>query len=331
MASHGSGEDGRSMDRPTEPRPFLIDTDTASDDAVALVMALRHPAVSVEAITVVAGNVPLAQAVQNASYTVELCGRSTPVHAGAAAPLRRPLVTAQQVHGQDGMGDIGLPLHGRAAAAGHAVDALLRTAERHAEALTLVTLGPLTNVALAVRRDERFAGRIARCVAMCGTADAIGNQTAVAEFNAWVDPEAVAVVLDSGLPLTFVGWDISRRDAVITAGEAAELRAIDTPLARFAVDIQAVLVRFCAETTQLDGFDLPDPIAMAIAIDPAVALATEHVRVDIETDSPLTRGQLVLDRLALSDRPANASVVTAADPVRFRTMLRAALGGGQGS
>jgi purine nucleosidase len=307
------------------PRPFAIDTDTASDDAVALVMALRHPGVAVEVITVVAGNVPLAQGVQNACYTVALCGAAVPVHAGAVTPLARPLVTAQVVHGEDGMGDLGLPLRGFTPAPGHAVDALLAAAERHARRLTLVTLGPLTNVALALRRDPGFAGRVARCVVMGGASDAVGNQNAVGEYNAWVDPEAMEVILDSGLPLTLVGWDVSRQDAVITPAEADQLRAIGTPLASFAVDIQATLARFCATTTHLAGFDLPDPIAMAVALDPSVVSTAQHLRVDVETRSELTRGQLVLDRLGLSRQPPNADVVTAVDRAAFRSMLRAAL------
>src|SRR5450759_1202275 len=130
----------------TKPRKLLIDTDTASDDAVALLMALRDPGVEVLAITVVAGNVPLDQAVQNALYTVELAGSSVPVYVGCAAPLIELLHQAHVVHGQDGMGDIGLPVHGRAPADGHAVDVLARLIGDHAEGeLTLVTLGPLTN------------------------------------------------------------------------------------------------------------------------------------------------------------------------------------------
>jgi purine nucleosidase len=308
-------------------RTFLVDTDTASDDAVALVMALRHPDISVESITVVAGNVPLDQAVQNACYTVELCGaHEVPVHAGAEGPLARPLVTAQQVHGQDGMGDIGLDLHGRTPSPGHAVDALIDGARRLAGQVTLVALGPLTNVALAVRRDPDFAANVGACIVMGGTADSVGNQTAVAEYNAWVDPEAVAIVLDSGLPLTLVGWDVSRSFAVVTPEQAHELRSLGTPYAAFAVDIQATLAEFCAQTTHLAGFDLPDPVAMAVAIDPNITSAVETVRVDIETDSPLTRGQLVLDRLGLSERPPNAQVVTGVDRSGFWQLLTAALG-----
>jgi purine nucleosidase len=128
-------------------RHFIIDTDTASDDAVGLIMAMRYPGVKIEAITVVAGNILVDQAVQNALYTVELCQQSTPVYRGLPAPLVRSLSTAQFVHGQDGMGDVGLSLVGRQSAAGYAVYVLIDTIRRFAEDIILVTLGPLTNVA----------------------------------------------------------------------------------------------------------------------------------------------------------------------------------------
>jgi purine nucleosidase len=307
------------------PRPFFIDTDTASDDAVALVMALRHPDVDVVGVGVVAGNVPLDPAVQNALYVAELCGADVPVHAGADRPLLLPLSTGQHVHGTDGMGDIGLPLTGRSPTPGHAVDALLAASHHHRGALTLVTLGPLTNIAIAVRRDPTLAERIERCVVMGAVADHIGNETPVAEFNMWVDPHAVAVVLQAGLPLEFVGWDISRRHAVIAPDEAASLRAIGTPLAEMCVDIQRILTRFCLEETKLAGFDLPDPIAMAYAIDPAVATETRRVHCAVECDSELTRGMVVMNLLGLSDRQPNALVVTEADGTRFLEMLREAV------
>jgi len=306
-------------------RPFFIDTDTASDDAVALVMALRHPDVEVVGIGVVAGNVPLDPAVQNALYVAELCGADVPVHAGADRPLVLPLSTGQHVHGTDGMGDIGLPLTGRSPAAGHAVDALLAASHHHAGALTLVTLGPLTNVAIALRRDPTLAERVGRCVVMGAVADHIGNQTPVAEFNMWVDPHAVAVVLQSGLPLELVGWDISRRHAVISPDEAVSLRAIGTPLAEMCIDIQRILTVFCLDETKLAGFDLPDPIAMAYAIDSAVATETRRVHCAVECDSALTRGMVVMDLRGLSAREPNALVVTEADGSRFLTMLRDAL------
>jgi inosine-uridine nucleoside N-ribohydrolase len=307
------------------PRPFFIDTDTASDDAVALVMALRDPDVDVVGIGVVAGNVPLEQAVQNALYVTELCEANVPVHAGADRPLVVPLSTGQHVHGVDGMGDIGLPLAGRSPAAGHAVDALLAASHRYPGELTLVTLGPLTNIAIAVRRDPTLVRRIQRCVVMGAVADHIGNHTPVAEFNMWVDPHAVAVVLEAGLPLELVGWDISRRYAVLDPEDAAALRAIGTPAAEMCVDVQQVLTQFALAETKLAGFDLPDPIAMAYAIDPAVATATRRLHCSVECDSPLSRGMVVMDLLGFSGVEPNALVVTAADRRRFLEMLHAAV------
>jgi purine nucleosidase len=307
-------------------RPFFIDTDTASDDAVALVIALRRPDVDVVGIGVVAGNVPLDMAVQNALYTRELVGRTdVPVHVGEAAPLRIALETAQNVHGGDGMGDIGLPLSGRTADGDDAVGALLRASHDHAGALTLVTLGPLTNIARAIERDPSLPERIPRTVVMGAVADHIGNVTPAAEFNMWADPHAVQVVLDSGLHLEFVGWDISRKFAVVDADLADEFRALGTPVAEFCMDIQAVVAAFCATETKLSGFDLPDPIAMAHAIDPAIAIEMEHLNLRVETDSPLTRGMVVMDVLGFTGLPANAHVVTSADRDLFLSMLRDAL------
>jgi len=173
-------------------RNFIIDTDTASDDAVALVMAMRQPDIDVKAITVVAGNVPLEMGLQNALYTVELCGADTPVYAGCAKPLLRELETAQDVHGRDGLGDIGLPLQGRAPARGHAVDVLRDVINANAGDITLVTLGPLTNVALALLREPELAQRVSHCWIMGGIGAGHGNVTPTAEFNIWVDPEAAS-------------------------------------------------------------------------------------------------------------------------------------------
>jgi purine nucleosidase len=307
------------------PRPFFIDTDTASDDAVALVMALRHPDVEVVAMGVVAGNVPLDLGVQNALYVVEQCGASVPVHAGADRPLMVPLQTGQHVHGTDGMGDIGLPLTGRRPAAGHAVDALIDASHRYAGDLELVTLGPLTNIALAVRRDPTLPERIRRCVVMGAVADHIGNQTPVAEFNIWVDPHAAAIVLDAGFPVELVGWDVSRTYAVFDPSDAEALRAVGTPLAAMCVDIQRVLTEFCLTETHLEGFDLPDPIAMAYAIDPAMATATVRLHCAVECDSQLTRGMVVMDLFGFTGAEPNALVVTAADRDMFLAMLHAAV------
>ncbi|MGD9676665.1 MAG: nucleoside hydrolase [Candidatus Bipolaricaulia bacterium] len=305
-------------------RSFLIDTDTASDDAVALVMALRHPAIRVEAITVVAGNVPLEQGAQNALYTVERCGCRTPVYRGVARPLLRPLQTAQFCHGEDGMGDIGLPLSGRRPADGHAVDALVECSQRLAGRLTVVTLGPLTNLAVALTREPRIVEWIERCVVMGGIGFGHGNIVPAAEYNLWVDPEAAKIVFDSGLRLTMVGWDVSHRRATFTAEEAESFGRI-SELAAFCVEIQKGLREFGVHYLKQEGFDLPDPIAMAVALDPSVATDTQRLHVDIETKSELTRGQSVVDHLRSTGKEPNADVVLDASRERFLRLLHAAV------
>jgi purine nucleosidase len=297
---------------------FLVDTDTAAD-AVALVMALSHPGVRVEAITVVAGNVPVDQGVQNALYTLELLGEHVPVLGGAQAPLLAPLKTSQFIHGEDGMGDTGLPLHGRKPYPGHAVDALLETAERYPGEVTLVALGPLTNVAMALHREPSFAGKVKECVMMGGASDHLGNITPVAEYNVWVDPEAAKVVFTSGMPLKMVGLDVSRKHAVFTPEESAELRGVGTPLAEFCVDIQRVVLN------EWDGgFELADPIAMAVALDPAVATRTERRFVAVETGGEWCRGQTVVDHhetTIVGGYEPNVEVVEETSRERFLELL----------
>lgn len=299
-------------------RRLLIDTDTASDDAVALVMALRHPDVQVEAITVVAGNVPLPQAIQNALYTVDLCESTASVFAGAEGPLTRSLETAEFVHGMDGMGDIGLELSGRIPSDGKAVEAIVDAFGSAPGQISLVTLGPLTNIALALERRPELVAEIDHCFVMGGTGSGPGNITDKAEFNFWVDPEAAAVVLSSGMSITVIGWDISTTSAVFDPTRAARMRSIGTPFAEFAVDIQAQLDRY-ARQTGLAGFDLPDPIAMAVAIDPTIA-TTVPVSIEVHTEGD--------DRGWDEVKPGTTSsprLVTHVPPTRFETILLATL------
>jgi len=306
-------------------RTFWIDTDTASDDAVALIMAFMNPDIEVVGLSIVAGNVPLDMGVQNALYTAELCAATAPIYVGAAKPLSRELGTAQFVHGEDGMGDIGLPLSGRTPTSGNAVDKLIEAIHLHADHIELVTLGPLTNIALALQQDPSIARSVKRCVVMGAVADHIGNVTQVAEFNMWVDPEAVDVVLRSGMHLEFVGWDISRTEAVVTPQESAMIRSLGTERANFSVDIQRVLEKFCAEETHLNGFDLPDPIAMAYAIDTSIATEVHHWYLASETNSELTRGMVVMDTLGVMHQEPNAFVVTRASHEKFMSRLVDAL------
>ena len=305
-------------------RRFLIDTDTASDDAVALLMALRHPDVEVEAITVVAGNVPVEMGVQNALYTRDLAGgRDVPVYAGAAQPRTGERQLAHHVHGADGMGDIGLELHGREPARGDAAEILVERIRARPGELTLVTLGPLTNVARAFELAPDLPTKLRSLVMMGGTSDAVGNVSPVAEFNIWADVESAALVFASGAPITMVGWDISRKYAVFPPDDAAALRALG-PLGEFAVDIQRTLGEFAAIHTRLAGFDLPDPIAMAVALDPAVATDVRRVHVAVERRGELTRGQTVVDHDARFGEQ-NIDVLFAASRERFLALLHAAL------
>ncbi len=286
---------------------MLIDTDTASDDAVALVMALRREDVRVEAITVVAGNVPVEQGVRNALYTAELCGADVPVYAGASSPLARDLVTAQWFHGMDGLGDQGYPAPAGDPAGGFAPDVIVETV-RGNPGITLVTLGPLTNIALALEADPGIATLAGRCVVMGGTACAVGNVTPAAEYNVWVDPEAADVAFRSGLRIEMVGWELSRGEALLAEDEIALVKSFDTPLAHFAIDCNTTALAATYRQSGDVGLDLPDPVAMAIALSPEICTRRSAHRVLIETKSDLTRGMTVVDRLDVAGEPYNEEV-----------------------
>jgi len=286
------------------PQSFIIDTDTASDDAVALLMALRHPDVRVEAITVVAGNVELEQGLRNALYTVELSGADVPVYAGSAAPLVRDLVVAQFFHGRDGLGDQGYPEPAREAAPGDAVDVLVKTI-RSNPGIVLVTLGPLTNVAKALARAPEIAGLVGRCVVMGGAACTVGNVTPAAEYNVWVDPEAARAVFRSGLPIEMVGWELCRGAATLSEEEMDRVRRFGTPVARFAMDCNTSALAAARLQSNEPGLPLPDPVAMAVAIDPSICTGRSLHYVDVETESDLTRGMTVVDHLDVADDERN--------------------------
>jgi purine nucleosidase len=307
----------------TNNRRLWIDTDTASDDAVAIVMALRHPYTEVIGMSVVIGNVPVEMGVQNALYTAELCGKSIPVHAGAALPLVRPFATAQHAHGVDGMGDIGLPLKGRKATSNNAVHEMIEAFRKEPGELELVALGPLTNLALAIRIEPQFASWVKRCVIMGGTGVLPGNATPLSEFNWWIDPEAVHIVLESGMKVEMVGWDVSLADSVIDTDLAEELRNLG-PLGQFSIDIQKALRRFIQEVTGRTGFDLPDPIAMAVALEPDIATSEAHLRVEVSLGLGHERGQTIVDHLGNTKREPNCRVVYRVDRERFVDMARKA-------
>lgn len=291
----------------TPRRTLLIDTDTASDDAVALIMALRSSAVHVAAITVVAGNVSVEQGTKNALYTVELCGADVPVYTGAAKPLTRNLETAEWFHGMDGLGDHGFVPSTRTAEALHAVDAIIATVLAN-PGIEIITLGPLTNLALALAREPRLAGNVSRCVVMGGAPCCEGNVTPAAEFNIWADPEAAQAVFRSGLPIELVGWQLSRFDAVLNAADIEGILALGTPLSAFAIICNSAGAAAYQVQTGEVGISLPDPIAMAILLNPGLCQVTSSHYVDVETVSELTRGMTVVDRLGVAGDERNRTV-----------------------
>src|SRR5271163_830561 len=320
-------------------RSFLIDTDTASDDAVAIMMALAAPDVRVLGLTTVAGNVGLEQATSNALLTAEICNADVPVFVGADRPLIRAHDHAHWFHGKDGLGDRGYPAPKRAPEREHGVDALLRLA-RAEPGLTLVTLGPLTNIALALEREPALAGRIGRCVVMGGAPNCEGNVTPAAEHNIWVDPEAARAVFRSKMPIEMVGWHVSRGPSVLSNDEIATIEALGTAKAKFAIQTNSRAREAYFVQTGEVGLSLADPTAMAVALDRSIGLEWSRHRVAIETMSELTRGMTVVDRLNVHHDSNNAHVWRDAtgehegsdilwtlDSARFKAMLKAALAG----
>ncbi|WP_433435061.1 nucleoside hydrolase [Nonomuraea sp. CA-141351] len=312
--------------------PLIIDTDTGSDDAVALLLAAAGKLADVRAVTTVAGNVPLPTGTRNALVSLQVAGRGDiPVHPGCERPMTRLLSTAQHVHGHDGMGDIGLPVPEHAPQPEHAVDVLVHHPRRHPDELTLVTLGPLTNLAVALLRDRNLLDRYRHVYCMAGAADMRGNISATAEFNVWADPEAARVVLESATPdkVTWIGWDVSRKDAVMTPADQLRLEQLDTPMAAFAHRVNRKVAAWARNVTGLDGYDLPDPVAMAVALRPELIVEQEQVHVDVSLGDE-TCGQLIIDRRRSAPAP-NLTLVRRVDERGFKQLLfdTCALGGQQ--
>ncbi|MDA0345270.1 MAG: nucleoside hydrolase [Proteobacteria bacterium] len=320
---------------------FIIDADTGSDDAVAILMALRDPKINVLGITIVSGNVPLKQGIINTISTAELCELDVKIYAGADKPLTRSYkevytleefsdhvkslspdsISAQCVHGVDGMGDIGVTPNQYEYEKTHAEDFLLESFNEHPNEITLVTLGPLTNIANIIKKDPTIVKKISHCYIMGGTSDGTGNVSAAAEYNIWVDPEAAEIVFNSGLPITMVGWDNSYKYAMLKDNEIKSLKSINTPYADFCVDIQKTLIDLTYETYGFYGFDLPDPITMAVALENSIILESQQLHVLIDTRDGITRGQTIVDYFNTEKGNQNVRVVTKSDKDKFLELL----------
>lgn len=264
-------------------RPVLIDTDPGIDDALALLYAWASPEIAVEAITTVAGNVSVEAATANLARLIAL-GQPRPapqVAVGAGAPLARPLVTAAYYHGDDGLGDTrDWPVPPLATHAGHAVDLMLAAARRHGPRLTVIALGPLTNVALAVGADAEAVRCIGRLVVMGGAVDVPGNITPSAEFNVHVDPEAAARVLDAGLPIDLVPLDATRQAVLPRARLDAALAARPGPVAdRIAAFTRRAFRVDAGRGTS--GMTLHDPLAVGVAVQPETVVDWQPARIAV--------------------------------------------------
>ncbi|MEK7371007.1 MAG: nucleoside hydrolase [candidate division NC10 bacterium] len=314
--------------------PLLIDTDPGIDDALALLLALASPEVSVEAISTVAGNVPVEVATTNALRVLEA---ARPPHRprvarGAEAPLTRPLVTASHVHGEDGLGNIqGLlgpdrrprypePHSGIEMLDG--ADLILETADRFRGELVIVALGPLTNLAIALQRDWRRLASAARVVVMGGAVAVPGNVTPGAEFNFFVDPEAAATVFEAGLPLEMVPLDVTRQAVLRRADLEARLSPPLGPVEQLLLDVTAYGFDVAAARGD-GGIVLHDPLAIAVALDPSL-VDFQALHVEVESEGRVARGLSLADRRPIpveSRLPANCRVALSVDAPRFLTLF----------
>ena len=302
--------------------PLIIDTDTAQDDCVTILLALLHPDADLRAITMVAGNVGFEQQVANAHLTLNVAGRlgAVPVHLGCRQPLLRHWESAEDVHG-DGSGGLSMDRSHTAESGEHAVNALLRlTAEAPGE-LSIVAIGPLTNLATAVAMDRDFPSRVKTLAIMGGSNNGRGNITPAAEFNFYVDPEAAQIVLDAGFPdVRIITWDpVTLNDATIPRAEYDRLCGLGTPLAGFFQRMCDATIDY-DESVGIDGSTHPDSLTLAVLLHPELVLAEAPYRVDVETASPLTRGlsTFAWDKFGL--RP-NARVPESVDAAGFRAVL----------
>jgi purine nucleosidase len=286
---------------------FLIDTDGGADDAVALIMAMRATETRVAAITTVAGNVDVGQATRNVLVAVELCGTDVPVYPGADKPLEREHQDAADYHGPDGLGDHGFAPHLRHAEGTDATTSILQVIDDN-PGITVVALGPLTNIALSLGKKPELTRSIGRCVVMGGNPCCEGNVTPAAEYNFWADPEAARIVLRSGLQIELIGWQLSRGDAVLSAPEIEKLLGTGSEFARFAIGSNRCARKAYLNLTREDGIPLPDAVAMAVALDPKVGRSWSEHYTDVEIDSELTRGMSVVDRWSVAGDPRNRQV-----------------------
>jgi inosine-uridine nucleoside N-ribohydrolase len=308
---------------------LLLDTDTAGDDTMAILMAARAKNAKLEALTINCGNVAFDQEVENALYTLQFAGLSgrVPVYPGARRPLVRDWKTVENIHGEDGMGGAGFPRARQRPEAEQASDAIVDMINSSPGEITLVEIAPMTNLALALRKDPSIAKKVKDFYFMGGTNQFLGNVTPAAEFNIWVDPDAAKVVLSSGLPATMVGWEICMRSGVLGRAEYSLIEGMGTKESRFFLQVNKQVRAFMRSTRGMDATSCPDSIAMSIVLDPTVATDVRKRHVEVDAESEVSRGATVVDELGVLGREENVEVVYSASQTKFRRMLHAVLRG----
>ncbi len=304
---------------------LIIDTDTAADDSFALLVGLLHPRAQLEAVTIVSGNVDFDQQVQNALITIEQAGRGgeVPVHLGARVPLLRPWYAAK-AHG-DGKGNHDFPVPAQRPSDEPAADAIVRLANEHPGELEILAIGPLTNIATALVRDRDLPQKIKHLWIMGGCDNSIGNVTAAAEYNFYVDPEAADLVLQAGFDTTIVTWTLTLSHALWSREQLESIRAIGTPLAEYFSILDAPNLVY-NEGVGIEGSTHPDSLTAMLIVEPELITASSPRFVAVETRSELTRGYSLMDHRASRNAP-NARVVDAVDAEGFLRSFRRLLGG----
>ena len=323
------------------PRRIILDTDPGVDDAMAIFLALRSPELKVEAITAVSGNVPLEMTLPNALRLVEIAGRTdVPVAGGASVPLVRRLITAKYVHGNNGLGGVDFPAPKLKPVAESATALISRLVRSNPDQVTIVAVGPLTNIATLLRADPEIAGMIPQIVIMGGSLSG-GNITPAAEFNLYVDPEAARIVFDAGIPLTMVGLDVTEK-VLLREEHIRILEAAQNPVSQAAGKIMRATLNRAHKGIDATVIAMHDPLTVASLIDPKL-LKLQDYYVEVETEGELTAGMTVgyahapvrpSAPMAAATAPQadidtsfhpNAKVAVGVDPDRFFNLLMSRL------
>jgi purine nucleosidase len=303
----------------------IIDTDPGVDDAHALMMAFAQPGIQVEALTTVAGNVGLAQATANACTILDVLGQDVPVYAGCDRPLVSRHQHAEHVHGRDGLGDAGFPPSARRVESEHAALTLVRLANEAPGEINLVAIGPVTNLAVALKLDPKLPDKFKRLIVMGGAIYAQGNTSNLtAEFNVYTDPEAAHLVFAAWPRFSLVSWETTL-DHGFPLSLVERWMNWDTPYARFYRAITAKTLRFTTEIMGRNSLFGPDGLAVALLLDPTIVQEVEKRYVTVELAGHHTRGQTIVDWADSGETKANAEILLKADQAKFNDLMALAL------